>query len=55
MIIPPYLREKFCEKDLTHSHGEENGWQFHLFDRKNGSGIEKRNEKVPKFLPVVAT
>jgi len=42
------------EKDLTHNHGVENGLQFHPADRKNGSGIENRGEKAPKFHPVGA-
>ncbi|WP_155320961.1 hypothetical protein [Desulfosarcina ovata] len=43
------------EKDFIHNHGVENGSQFHPADRKNGSGIENRGEKVPKFRSVVAT
>lgn len=53
--MPPYLCEKLREKDLTHNHGAKNGLQFHPADRKNDNGIENRDEKVPKFLPVATT
>jgi hypothetical protein len=43
------------KKDLTHNHGAENGLQFHPADRKNGNGIENRDEKAPKYLSLVAT